>query len=116
VAYNDRWRMDKFPSVETPSHPTEQRKYKVPTLTKMNTMPVAVFETNAALGKAAAAEFAEITKRAAAERGDDGGGLPPARDQRADLLSLEGEVRRAGPVGRAAPEEPRGREPAVLSV
>ena len=29
----------------------------------------------------------------------------PARAQRADLLSLEGEVWRDGPVGRAAPEE-----------
>jgi hypothetical protein len=35
----------------------------------------------------------------AGERGDDGGGRPPARAQRADLLSLEGAVQRHGSVG-----------------
>ena len=38
-------------------------------------------------------------------RRDDGGGLSPARDQPADLLSVEGEVRRARGVGRAEAEE-----------
>jgi hypothetical protein len=33
-------------------------------------MPVVVFETNAALGRAAARDFAEITKRTTAERGE----------------------------------------------
>lgn len=40
------------------------------TLTRIDRMPVAVFESNAALGRAAADDFAEITKRAAAGRGE----------------------------------------------
>jgi hypothetical protein len=40
------------------------------------------------------------------DRGEDGGGLPPARDQRADLPSLEGEVWRIGPAhAQRSPED-----------
>ena len=43
----------------------------------------------------------------------EGGGLPAARDQRADLLSLEGEVRWHAGVGRAEAQGAGGREPAA---
>lgn len=42
--------------------------------------------------------------------GDDGGYVPQAPDQRGDLLQVEGEVRRAGGIGRTAAEGARGRE------
>ncbi len=40
------------------------------TATQIDKMPVAVFESNEALGRAAAADFAEIVKTAVAERGE----------------------------------------------
>jgi glucosamine-6-phosphate deaminase len=40
------------------------------TLTRIDEMPVAVFESNAALGRAAADDFATIVKQAVAERGE----------------------------------------------
>ena len=46
-------------------------------------------------------------------REPDGGGLSAARDQRADLLSVEGEVRRHDGVGRHEAEGAGGREPAA---
>ncbi len=42
--------------------------------------------------------------------GSDGGCLPQARHQQRDVLQVEGEVRRAGGVGRPAAEGARGRE------